>query len=629
MNLTREELNLEIKYLENTEKVTKQIITKKEKQLIGLKNDIVKRKRHLWQNKNEYSNVETFSTMDEEDLNTSIVNESQKKITKLYRSLFSPYFGRVSLEDGEKIYIGLTGIEYCEKNYVYDWRAPIANLYYNYDTGSAKYRTPNGDLDVCIVGKRQYKIESGKLIDAFNTDITIDDELLQSALLANNTDKMKTIVSTIQKEQNEVIRYNRKRNLIIEGIAGSGKTSVAMHRIAYILYNQKNITNKNILIISPSTAFTNYISNVLPDLGEEEVPTISIDEFISKYIPFSKISDKTVKEDLETFERNYHEKIDKLLLDYFEKLNFKSKLGLKKKFITSDELNQIFKKKNNLTSIGDRINYTVEKICDLYDISYEKNYEKLSLNIKKMLAIPNDPIDLYRIVTGKSIKTNMDYLVCLYINFEVNGYPLLAHVKHVVIDEVQDYPYLLLEILRRTFNVAQFTLLGDVYQSTNGYFRYSNLSDIGSIFKESDYIKLDKTYRSSYEIIDYTNKILDIKNITSVRKPNGCPVLEKSGGLLEVKREMDRLSKKYNRIALIVKDELLDECAHLCDKDTDFITSDNLKSRLIVPVSTIKGLEFDAVIIYMDKNTKFSENEKNLFYVSATRAVHELVVFNK
>lgn len=634
MNLTKEELSLELEHLNKTLDATKEIIKEKETQQIKNKKDIVNSKRHLWQNKNEYSGVEAFTTMDEEDLKTNIINENQNKITKLFRSLYSPYFGKVTFKHDNEysdIYIGLTGIEKDGKNFAYDWRAPISNIYYNYDIGPSKYETPSGVIRGENINKRQFKIESGRLLEAFNTDVTIEDELLQNVLLTNNTDKMKNIVSTIQREQNDIIRYSKKSDLIIEGVAGSGKTSVAMHRIAYLLYNDQKITNKNILIISPSDVFTNYISDILPDLGEEAVPTITIDDFIKKYIPYIGNDDTYNKDSKKKYEKSYIDELNNLLQNFFDTLKFKSKLGLKKKFITSDELNCIFKKNNRLSSISDRIDYLVEKICDIYDISYEKNSLKLKENIKKILNIPNNPIDLYKLITKENTPDSfISYISALYINFEVNGYPNTAHIKHVVIDEVQDYPYFLLKIIKKVFSSAQFTLLGDTHQSINEYFKYSNLSDIKEIFTTAKYIELKKTYRSSYEIIEYSNKILNIDDIKSIRRPSGIPVLEKTGTLIDVKKELNRLELKYNRTAVIIKNDNVNEVLKtLYDKNTALITENSLKPKLIVPISEIKGLEFDAVIIYADPNNKFTSKEKNLFYVSATRAVHELIVFNR
>ena len=633
MNLSKKELNNEEIYLEKTLNIINEVIKEKEIQLNETKNSIIKNKRHLWQNKNEYNSVETYSTMNEEDLSTDIVNETDKKVTKLYRSLYSPYFGKVTFKSNnvsEDVYIGLTGIQKDTKNYVYDWRAPIANLYYNYGIGLSSYTSPNGVIAGENTNKRQFKIASSKLVEVYDTDITIEDELLQQALFSHNNDKMKNIVSTIQKEQNEIIRYTKKKDLIIEGIAGSGKTSVALHRVAYLLYNDQKLTNKNVLIISPSTVFTNYISDVLPDLGEEEVPTITIDKFIKRYIPVKNIDYKFHKDDREKYKNEYLLKINKDLDDYFNRLVFKSKLGLKKKFITSSELNSIFKKENKLSSFADRITYLVDKICDLYDISYEKNATKLADTIKNMLSIPNNPIDLYKEVTGEEVSSYISCICALYINFEVNGYLNSAHIKEVVIDEVQDYPYLLLFILKKTFSSAEFTLLGDAHQSINPYFKYNTLACLSDIFKNSKYMELKKTYRSSHEIIEYANKILGLNNIESIRKPTNTPVIERKGTFKDVKLVMDELANKYDRIALIVKEELINESLeYLSDKNTSLITDNSLKPKLIVPAYMSKGLEFDAVIIYTTKEVNFSKDEKNLFYVCATRAMHELVIISE
>ena len=292
MKINSSEFEKEKKYLDKTKSVISECIEKKTKEINEYKEMIVSNKKFLWQNLNDYRENEMYSTMREEDLNVLILNAEIVKVARLERSLEVPFFGRIDFlvdGDSEHIYLGITGVEKNYEHYVYDWRAPIANLYYNYGLGDASFDAESGKVSGTITLKRQYKIEMGKLLDAFDSEIAIEDEMLQDVLLSSSSEVMKNIVSTIQKEQNEVIRYKGSKNLIIEGIAGSGKTSVAMHRIAYLLYNQKNLTNKNVIIFSPNDIFTNYISNVLPELGEDNVDAITKDKLFKKYLPKYKI----------------------------------------------------------------------------------------------------------------------------------------------------------------------------------------------------------------------------------------------------------------------------------------------------------------------------------------------------
>lgn len=202
-----------------------------------------------------------------------------KKLEEKYeRMLLSPYFARIDFveegeEEAEKCYIGIGNLISEDYNFlIYDWRTPIASMFYDYEIGDARYTCPEGTIEGKLTMKRQYKIENGKIEYMFDSNLKIDDEILQSILGKSSDSKMKAIVTTIQREQNQVIRNDCYKNLIVQGPAGSGKTSIALHRIAYLLYKYRNkITPKNILIFSPNNIFNEYISNVLPQLGEENM----------------------------------------------------------------------------------------------------------------------------------------------------------------------------------------------------------------------------------------------------------------------------------------------------------------------------------------------------------------------
>jgi DNA helicase-2/ATP-dependent DNA helicase PcrA len=208
---------------------------------------------------------------------------------KLYRIKDNPYFASIIFEDedGERfnVYLGLTYLKDDDYgNIIYDWRSPICSLFYDFEVGKCAYAAPGGAITGELLRKRQYKIEKCKLISAFDNSISIDDELLQEVLATDSNDKMKNIVNTIQQEQNNVIRNVRDKTLIVSGIAGSGKTSVALHRIAFLLYKIKNLTSNDILIFSPNQIFTEYISNVLPELGEDNTLQTTFNDYLSKTI---------------------------------------------------------------------------------------------------------------------------------------------------------------------------------------------------------------------------------------------------------------------------------------------------------------------------------------------------------
>lgn len=196
----------------------------------------------------------------------------------------SPYFGRIDFiaDDEKKVgkyYIGIANLlkDNQQIPQVLDWRAPICSLYYDYELGRAKYTAPIGQISGNILLKRQYKTSDRNLNYAFNSNITIGDDILKQALGFNSDDKMKTIVATIQAEQNKIIRSDENVSLLVQGVAGSGKTSIALHRVAYLLYKNK-ISARDIVIISPGSLFSDYISGVLPELGESNTPKVTFEE---------------------------------------------------------------------------------------------------------------------------------------------------------------------------------------------------------------------------------------------------------------------------------------------------------------------------------------------------------------
>lgn len=630
----------EQKHLNETLSLIKSIIDEKNLNIEDYKKSIISRKRFLWEHQNEFYEPDLYSLMNEEDLNVSILNKDIQKVYRLYRSLESPYFSRIDFEtedDYQTFYIGVTGIEKDYDIIVYDWRAPIANLYYNYGLGPSQIISSDGIIRGTTTLKREFTIKNGILEEVYDNKIGVSDHLLQSVLTNNTSEYMKNIVTTIGREQNDIIRYPINRNLIVEGVAGSGKTSVALHRIAYLLYNNKNLTDKSILIFSPSEVFTDYISHVLPELGEENVLSTTFKDFVETFIKGVKVEslvefvercykNKTTKEKdiMLKMDYSYKEKLDLFLNEYFSKLKFTKKIGLKNTFISSDELNNLKNQIPDNLSFYDKIEYLSEKICSKFRIDEIKNIDKLHKIINKLLKVELDPLKLWQLYKKEAV-TKINYeetFSALYLYFQVAGYPALGHIKLVVIDEAQDYSLWQFEFLKDIFRSATFTILGDKFQSINPYLKYDSLKDITTVFKDAQYKRLNNAYRSSKEIVDYANKILNIKKINSVREENDCRVLELVEQDIQIdlqKNIKDFVSKGYKKIAIIVKTSI----------ERDKIEKFKLSHVKIIPVYEAKGLEYDAVIVYTEKDNYYKEEEINLLYVAATRALHALVVYNQ
>lgn len=671
MALNEKETKQEEIYLENTSKEISEQLRSLQEEIHFKESEITEFKKMLWESKGSIDSVELTTDLMASELEANFALMKMDKYKRLLRTENSPYFGRVDFkEDREKqpeeIYIGLTNVSQGLNHLVYDWRSPIASLFYDYGIGSAMYEAPDGDIKGYMSLRRQYKIENKKLVRVFDNDLNVVDDCLQEVLSQQSSDKMKNIVNTIQAEQNDVIRNINNRNLIVQGIAGSGKTSVALHRIAFLLYKIKNLKSSNVLIFSPNNVFTEYISNVLPELGEENAMSTTFHDFAKSYINEFKEVEKftdfiekyyTGKEqNIDLIKFKLSNKIIKLIEDYVKKIennikildNIESKVYV----IEKEYLNYLLKERYNKLPLFNRIEKMAEHLCDKYGISYGKGKRSFIKQIKERLSIDKDYKKLYKEMFESDIfekhygekinfsfdkkKINYDDALCfIYMKGLLSGFPYSNLIKQIVVDEAQDYNELQYVILSKIFKKASFTILGDVNQTINPYQKYDTLEVLSNILNENTkYVELTKTYRSSNEIIEFTNKILGLKHVSAIRKPNKVPVVIKQNedGLLD---DVNYLKNKYSSLAIITKDKK--EALKLYDVLKDKIENISLmddnsekfnKDLVIVPSYLAKGLEFDSVISYTEKNNTYTGDEKYLFYVVATRCQHELIIYN-
>lgn len=680
MNIEPEQLKQEEEYLKKTLAVIKELIENDDNSIKDRMAEIQEMKKYLWDNNAMLDDAEIVSGMYNVNCDVSYTNENIKKLMKLKKSLENPYFGRVDFEsDGfsEPIYIGINGIAKDLNFYVFDWRTPIASLFYNYGTGPASYETPMGTISGNISLKRQYKISDEKIERCFNSDLNIDDEYLQEILANASSEKMTNIVNTIQREQNEIIRNVSDKYLIVQGIAGSGKTSVALHRIAYLLYKEKNLSSNNVLIFSPNDVFSQYISNVLPELGEDNVLQTTFSDFASAYIrDFKEIesftqfieryykSDSISEEEYKTTKykvsNDFKSLIDNYIERYRENMSFIKPIIINGKSIKIADLNRLLKITFGKFPLSERIDRISEYICDQNNISYKKYGKTIREKIKTIVNFDLDVKKIYEDIisseqfkectglkenaefkVGKQLKYD-DLLPLMYIYFEMNGYPKNNSIRHIIIDEAQDYSLLQFYMLKKIFYTASFTVLGDIHQTINPYYIYDNLNDVNSIFENKGrYIELNKTYRSSQEIIEFTNQILGLDNVCSVRKDNAIPVtmrsVPKEQAVNQIMQDIEFMRENgIKRIAIITKNNA--ETLELYDKLKDQLDDINIIQQnakagignmVILPSYISKGLEFDGVIAYTDENHEYQEKDKYLFYVVCTRAQHNLTVYNQ
>lgn len=670
MALSNNDIKQEKDYLEfATEEISKKIdILGKE---IHVKNEkITEFKKVLWENRGSIDGVEMQTELMSSQLEANFVLTKMNYYRKLLKLEYSPYFGRIDFKednlDTRKVYIGIANVEKDLNYIIYDWRSPIASLFYDYSKGKAKYTAPDGEIKGEILLKRQYKIEGKKLLRVFDNNLNIVDDMLQEVLSSSSSDKMKNIVNTIQQEQNEIIRNISNKNLIVQGIAGSGKTSVALHRIAFLLYKIKNLKSSNVLIFSPNKIFSEYISNVLPELGEENTSETTFSEFASHYIKefksvesFSGFIEKyyTNKRDDEDLIRfKLSNKMIKVIENYVQEIDKNIKIidNIETKFslIEKEYLNYLLKDRYNKMPIFERMDYIAEHLCNKLGLISKKDKISITKKIKEVLSIKPDYKKLYKDLFisdsfsssfNKSINLKLnskvinydDALCFIYLKGLLNGFPYSNLIKQVVIDEAQDYNEMQYIILTKIFKRASFTLLGDVNQTINPYQKYDSLEVLKNILDgNTKYVELSKTYRSSKEIIEFTNKILNLKHVSAIRKEEGVPVIKRDDDKY-LKNDINYLKNKYKSLAIITKDML--DAIRLYDllkddyKDISLVTNNTSKFNrdlIIIPSYLSKGLEFDSVISYTSKNNLYTKREKYLYYVVLTRCQHELIVYN-
>lgn len=671
MALSEKDMKLEKTYLRNTSKEISNQLDVLGKEIHVKEEELTEFKKILWEDKGSIDSVEMQTGMMASELEASFMLMKMEYYKKLLKVQYSPYFGRVDFKENKEeekpIYIGLTNVQKDLDYLVYDWRSPIASLFYDYGIGPCMYEAPDGEISGYMSLRRQYKIENEKLIRVFDNDLNVVDECLQEVLSESSSEKMKNIVNTIQSEQNEIIRNISNKNLIVQGIAGSGKTSVALHRIAFLLYKIKNLKSSNVLIFSPNKVFSEYISDVLPELGEENTSETTFHDFARSYAKEFK-SVETFTDFIERYytgkEKNpelVKLKLSKSMISIIEsyvkeienKIMITGNIETKIDVIDKNYLNYLLKDRFNKLPLFSRIDKMAEHLCNKTGISYGKGKRSFIKQIKELLNIKPDFKKLYQDLylsdafkkvyqenVNLKLNTKMinyeDALCFIYLKGLLDGFPYSNLIKQIVVDEAQDYNEMQYIILSKIFKKASFTILGDVNQTINPYQKYDTLEVLTNILNEnSKYVELTKTYRSSNEIIEYTNKILGLKHVSAIRKPNHVPVKFRCD-IKDLKNDVNNLKEKYSSVAIITKNK--DEAVKVYDYLKDIIDGISLmeesnkefnKNLVVVPSYLSKGLEFDSVISYTDENNIYTKKEKYLFYVVATRCQHELIIYNE
>lgn len=620
-----------------------------------------------------------------------------KKLAEYTKLKENPYFGKVAFDDDgiqETIYIGRYGLnrEGEFEPIVVDWRAPVSSLFYKGTLGETAYKSPEGDVPVDILSRRQIMIKKGVLQGFFDSAVDVKDEILQMVLSSNTGEKLKDIVMTIQQEQDDIIREERQKVIVVNGVAGSGKTTIALHRVAYLLYNFREQLGDKVLILGPNDIFIDYIGEVLPTLGEGGVrqqtfanfamSEIGINEYITdftEYLEMALRGNEDVVEEIkykssQEFINQLDEKCKEFEENYFD---IKPVTYFGEEIVDIQEIVELFEKHYKymplfrrskkiervlISKIKDKrdekireLNTAVkEKLASLSqdELIIEQNNIEFTRRLKIREIVREvmrskeelsswiqhkEIVSLYKEMTNTEKLSYLDLPAILYLMIKLDGKKCKADIKHIVIDEAQDYSMLQFRVLKELTGCRSYTIVGDANQRLVKATEEVAMLNLKSLFGGfTKYFELNKSYRSTYQIMEYANKILDENAIVPFVREGKWDVKETKledkddliDTLLETLEAYD--DENYENVAIIVKGkEELKEIAPELKKFTKILSFDREDliyrgGRVIIPSYYAKGLEFDGVIVVdFDNNT-----DELVKYIMCTRALHRLDVID-
>ncbi|GAF13650.1 ATP-dependent DNA helicase [Bacillus sp. JCM 19045] len=729
---------------------TKQAMLKD--QLEGVSGDEMELKETFWENvtmnfSNSEDAQETISSIRQQ---AELLNERErsgelmkKQMRTLRRLAHSPYFGRIDLkEEGEKnsepLYIGLASLmnETESEFLIYDWRAPISSVYYDWEVGPISYEAPAGTIKGELTGKRQYLFKRGELQALFDTSLAIGDDRLKEALSHEASTQMKTIVSTIQKEQNQAIRDEKNRFLVVQGVAGSGKTSVAMQRAAYLLFRHRDQLEANQLILfSPNQLFSSYVATVLPELGEENMTQLTFRGYLYK-----RLSNRYEVEDgfhqLEYLLRGkndqlyrtrmvsiktkssqvFKERLDQFIAGLqdkgipFKTIRFREQILLKR-----EDIQTYFYCLDHTVSLQNRLRLTAEWILkelaklegkertsDWVEQQRELTDKETLLEIRKIIGKNRENEDLFdeeerqqdllsrkivqeafqpvknqvksfsfidteslyeqflfdevhqvdksftavALYTINELKNGRmpyeDATPFLYLQDRIKGIKVNRSIKHVFIDEAQDYSSFQLIYLQMLYPVAKFTIVGDYSQALYTHSSSKNVIEKGVLPDQAKQIIFRKSYRSTKPIMMFARELLPDPGAVEPferdgLKPTVIEAMDRSSTIEPMKNQIEQmLDKDLASIAIITKTaiEAADAHARLSEwMNIQLVSEDHHEYKegvVVLPVYLAKGIEFDSVIVYDASDSQYStDQERYHLYTACTRAMHELVLFSQ
>lgn len=635
--------------------------------------------RYSWEHRSDFDGYEMlFNRLDIERLVDAGEN-TKEQFHRILKMLDSPYFARINFtQKGEteplKVYIGKFSFWDIKSEYeVFDWRAPIASVYYEFEHGAAWYDAPTGRVEGTVDCKRQYRIVQGILEYALESDLSISDEILQKELSQTSDHKMKDIVTTIQKEQNRLIRDELADVLIVQGVAGSGKTSVALHRIAYFLYRYRNeVSSENFLIISPNGIFVDYISGVLPELGEENIRSIGMEDVAKVCLPKELRRERLcglpeqflMSQDKAWLERSafkatteFLHQLDAYLRYCDEHLFTAEDYPYEGGVIKADFIQRYYAKQTAFPVLF-RLQETAQAMMEEMKALKAKGYgthKKEVLEWMQERLSCRDAISLYQGFwqhIGKEALfiweeggelESADIFPLLHVKLYLDGGPKNENIKYLLIDEMQDYVPIQYAVINKLYSCRK-TILGDISQNVMPFVE-NTLDFLKEMYPAAEVIEMNKSYRSTCEIMEFAQEIRRNISIEPVQRHGEEPVLVKCRDSEEEREKLlqllagDEDSRKKEKIGVICKTgvqakELYEwileqsqnkERFHLLDYDSE----EFYDGVMVTSVAMSKGLEFDEVVIPdVDDSNYSSEYDRGLLYVACTRAMHRLTLLH-
>ena len=637
--------------------------------------------RYLWEEQSAFDGYEMLFNLQRSDQLADAGEKAKKQLYRICKMLESPYFARIDFRQQEeaeamKVYIGKFSFWDIKSPYeVFDWRAPISSMYYEFEDGDAYYDAPEGCICGTIECKRQYRIQKGILEYALESNISISDEILQQELSKNSDHKMRDIVATIQKEQNRLIRNEAAEVLIIQGVAGSGKTSIALHRVAYFLYRyREEISAENFLIISPNGIFVDFISNVLPELGEENIRNVGMEDIAARYLPKEMKAERLCYQaeryqallaDEAWLERNefkgteaFVRRLDEYL-EHCDKYNFVAvDYPYQGGVIEAEFMEKRYVRQKNLP-VRRRLEDIAAAMAEELRIQRKaKGFETHKKNILEWLMSRyrhNDPLELYRyfyqyigreelfVWEEEHGLESADIFPFIYVKLYLEGGGKSEQIKYLLVDEMQDYAPIQYAVLNHLYPCRK-TILGDFSQKVVPFVQNS-LEFLKGLYPQAQVMEIHKSYRSTCEIMNFAQGIQSQVAVDPVLRHGEEPRVIQCADGDEVREQVLVIAKRMiavegnAKFGVVCKNyaqaqELylwlegrlqMHEKLHLLTYDSDTFYD----GIMVTAVSMAKGLEFDEVVIPdVDSWNYDTEYDRGLLYVACTRAMHRLTLLH-